>query len=201
MKNKWVFSSLLILIISTLMAILLSSWTRAVVWAQEPTPNSTGVTVTVIYTEEINIRDGPSTVLYEVIGKMQPGETAAALGASPGRDWIQIVFPTGPGGVAWVHTSLIEISAGTLRVIEPPPTATPRVTATIDPTLAAAYVFEPTAVRKPTFTPPPPLDVPIFTEVPKENNIEQIPMGMFVVVLGITGFLGYYLSTFRGRKK
>ena len=72
------------------------------------------VFVTVTYTEQINVRNGPSTVLYDIIGNMQPGETAQALGVSPGRDWVQIVFPAGPGGLAWVHTSLIAISAGKL---------------------------------------------------------------------------------------
>ena len=170
-----------------------------VVLAQEPTPGSGDVFVTVTYTEQINIRNGPSTVLYEIIGNMQPGETAKALGVSPGRDWVQIVFPAGPGGVGWVHNSLISISPGNLQIIEPPPTATPRITSTVDPTLAAAYVFEPTVTRMPTFTPPPPLEVPQFTEAPAANPNPGVPLGAFVLGSGILGLLGFLYSSLRRR--
>lgn len=173
--------------------------TRTGVLAQEPTPDSSEVFITVTYTEQINVRDGPSTVLYDIIGNMQPGETAQALGVSPGRDWVQIVYPAGPGGAAWVHTSLIALSTGNLQIVEPPPTATPRITATIDPTLAAAYVFEPTATRMPTFTPPPPLEIPQFTEAPAANSDDSIPIGAIVLGLGVPGLLGYLVSLLRRR--
>jgi len=177
----------------------LSASSRTLVLAQESTPGSTDVFVTVTYTEQINVRDGPSTVLYNIIGHMQPGETARAIGVSPGRDWVQIEFPGGPGGTAWVHTSLISLSAGTLRVVEPPPTATPRVTQTVDPTLAAAYVFEPTITRMPTFTPPPPLEVPMFTQAPVRPAKNGMPMGAIVLGLGIPGLLGYIFASLRRR--
>ena len=130
---------------------------------------------------------------------MQPGETAQALGVSPGRDWVQIVFPAGPGGIGWVHTSLITISSGNLQIIEPPPTATPRVTPTIDPTLAAAYIFEPTATRMPTFTPPPSLDIPQFTAMPTTKARTGVPMGALVLGFGILGVFGYLFSLLRRR--
>lgn len=155
--------------------------------------------VTVNYTEQINVRNGPSTVLYDIIGHMQPGETAQALGVSPGRDWVEIVFPSGPGGVGWVHISLISISAGTLQIVEPPPTVTPLVTPTIDPTLAAAYVFEPTVTRMPTFTPPPPLEVPHFTPMPVKQVENGVPMGALVIGSGIVGILSFVISLFRRR--
>ena len=176
-----------------------SASSRTVVLAQEPTAGPSDVFITVTYTEQINVRDGPSTVLYNIIGNMQPGETAQAVGVSPGRDWVQIVFPGGPGGIAWVHTSLITVSPGNLRVIEPPPTATPRITQTVDPTLAAAYVFEPTVTRMPTFTPPPPLEVPAFTEVPSPQTPNPVPMGAIVLVLGVPGLLGYLIASLRRR--
>jgi hypothetical protein len=62
------------------------------VLAQEPTPGSGDVFITITYPEQVNIRNGPSTFLYDIIGNMQPGETAKALGVSPGRDWVEIVF-------------------------------------------------------------------------------------------------------------
>jgi hypothetical protein len=157
------------------------------------------VFITVTYTEQINIRNGPGTVLYDIIGNMQPGESAQALGVSPGRDWVQIVFPPGPGGVGWVHTSLISLSSGNLQIIEPPPTVTPLVTSTIDPTLAAAYIFEPTVTRMPTFTPPPPLEIPQFTAMPADGAKNNLPMGALVVGSGIIGAFSFLISMLRRR--
>lgn len=175
-----------------------SNWTR--VLAQESTPGPSDVFITIIYTEQINVRNGPGTVLYDIIGNMQPGETAKALGVSPGRDWVQIEYPTGPGGKAWVYASFVSFSSDTvLQIVEPPPTVTPRITATIDPTLAAAYVFAPTVTRMPTFTPPPPLEIPQFTETPIAETNTKIPMGVFVLGLGIPGVLGYLISSLRRR--
>ena len=198
MKRFW-FKKILILVTLTLIAGFVSASSLTVVLAQEPTPGSGEVIVTVTNADQINVRNGPSTVLYDIIGHMQPGETAKALGVSPGNDWIQIEFPSGPDGVGWVYISLISISSGNLQIIEPPPTVTPRVTPTIDPTLAAAYVFEPTVTRLPTFTPPPPLEVPQFTEAPVSNSTPGPPLGAFVLGAGILGLLGYLFSYLRRR--
>jgi uncharacterized protein YraI len=184
---------------SLFLAVILcaSIWTN--VLAQESTPGASDVFVTVNYTEQINVRNGPGTVLYDIIGNMQPGETAQALGVSPGRDWVQIVFPAGPGGVGWVHVSLISISVGILQIVEPPPTVTPLVTPTIDPTLAAAYVFEPTVTRMPTFTPPPPLEIPRFTAKPVEGAKNSLPLGAVVIGSGLLGIVGFMVSLLRRR--
>ena len=84
-------------------------------------------------------------------------------------------------------------------IVEPPPTATPRTTPTIDPTLAAAYIFEPTVTRMPTFTPPPPLEIPQFTAMPPSNAGNVVPMGALVIGSGVLGVLGYLLSLLRRR--
>ena len=199
MKQYWHKLVLCILILSALAMGFSSASTPTIVLAQEPTPGSSDVFITVTYTEQINVRNGPSTVLYDIIGNMQPGETAQALGVSPGRDWVQISFPGGPGGIAWVHTSLISLSSGNLQIVEPPPTAVPLTTPTVDPTLAAAYAFEPTATRMPTFTPPPPLEIPQFTEVPVERSDDKIPMGVFVIGSGMLGIISYLFSLSRRR--
>ena len=199
MKRIWFTSPFwLVLAIIVLLGTEIAS-PQIRVLAQEPTQGTGDVFITVVYTEQINVRNGPSTVIYDIIGNMQPGETAKALGVSPGRDWVQIVYPAGPGGVAWVHTSLISLSAGNLQVIEPPPTVTPRVTVTIDPTLAAAFVFEPTVTRLPTFTPAPPLQVPEFTPEPVPSSSSNFPVGAIVFTLGSLGLVGYILSLLRGR--
>lgn len=199
MKRFWFKSLFWIIFTTALLVGFFSASDRTKVLAQEPTQGSTDVFITVTYSEQINVRNGPNTALYDIIGNMQPGETAKALGVSPGRDWVQIVYPAGPGGVAWVHISLVSLSPGNLQIIEPPPTVTPRVTATIDPTLAAAYVFEPTATRLPTFTPPPALVIPQFTEPPADISPTSIPTGAIVFGLGIPGILGFLVSFFRRR--
>jgi uncharacterized protein YraI len=199
MKRFWFELTLWTLSLTALMAGFAYASPRTVVLAQESTPGSGDVFVTVTNAEQINVRSGPSTVLYDIIGNMQPGETAKALGVSPGRDWVEIEFPAGPGGIGWVYTSLISVSSGNLQIIEPPPTPTPRTTPTIDPTLAAAYIFEPTETRMPTFTPPPPLEIPHFTEAPSINSKSTIPMGALVLGSGIFGLLGYLYSLLRRR--
>jgi uncharacterized protein YraI len=78
------------------------------------------------------------------VAQLNPGEVVPALGISPGREWIQISYP---GGTGWVYASFISISGGELRIIEPPPTPTPLVTATIDLTLAAQFHAQPTETR------------------------------------------------------
>jgi hypothetical protein len=198
MKRYW-FKTNLTLVMLVLAVGFVNASSPTVVLAQDPTPGSGDVIITVTYTEQINVRGGPSTVLYEIVGNMQPGETAKALGVSPGREWVQIVFPAGPNGVGWVHNSLISISSGNLQIIEPPPTATPRTTPTVDPTLAAAYIFEPTVTRMPTFTPPPPLEVPQFTEAPVTNSNPGAPLGAFVLGSGILGLFGFLYSSLRRR--
>ncbi|MGD8403354.1 MAG: SH3 domain-containing protein [Anaerolineales bacterium] len=199
MKRFWFKAAYWIVILAALLAGFFGTTDLTDVLAQEATQGSSDVFITVTYTEQINVRNGPSTVLYDIIGNMQPGETAPALGVSPGRDWVQIAYPVGPGGVAWVHTSLISISPGNLQIIEPPPTVTPQTTPTTDPTLAAAYVFEPTVTRMPTFTPPPPLEVPEFTSLPPGKVKDGVPMGAFVIGAGVLGLLGYLVSLLRRR--
>jgi hypothetical protein len=124
---------------------------------------------------------------------MFPGDTAPALGVSPGREWVQISYPAAPGGVGWVYAIYVTVTGGELRVVEAPFTATPEVTATIDPTLAAAFNFQPTATRMPTFTPPSPLVVPQFTETAPPRR-EGLAPGIYVVSLMILGALGLVVS-------
>ena len=153
---------------------------------QESTP--TGIFVTVTYTDPINVRSGPSTILYPIVAQLNPGEVVPALGISPGRQWIQITYD---GGTGWVYASYVAISGGELRIIEPPPTPTPPVTSTIDPTLAAAFNVQPTQTRMPTFTPPPPLEVPQFTD---STGPSLGASGIFIVALGLLGVVGLLVS-------
>src|SRR5215216_6140938 len=103
--------------------------------AYQDAPTANGIFVTVTYSDPINVRSGPSTILYPVVAQLNPGDVVPALGISPGREWIQVSYP---GGTGWVYASFVSIYGGELGIIEPPPTPTP-VIATIDPTLAAAF--------------------------------------------------------------
>jgi len=157
--------------------------------AYQDSSTPTGIFVTVIYSDPINVRSGPSTVLYPIIAKLNPGDVVPALGISPGREWIQITYSDGTG---WVYASFVSISGGELRIIEPPPTPTPLITATIDPTLAAAFNIQPTTTRLPTFTPPPPLAVIDIT--PPVTTPRTAAPGIFIVVLGLLGSVGLVVS-------
>jgi len=158
--------------------------------AYQDASTPTGIFVTVTYTDPINVRSGPSTLIYPIVGQLFPGDVVPALGISPGRDWIQVLYP---GGTGWVYASptYVSISGGELRIVEPPPTPTPLITATIDPTLAAAFNIQPTQTRMPTFTPPPPLDIPQF---PDANTGSSGASGIFIVGLGLIGGVGLLVS-------
>ena len=161
--------------------------------AFQDAPTPTGITVTVTYTDPINVRSGPSTQLYPIIGQLNPGDVVPALGISPGREWIQITYS---GGTGWVYASFVSIAGGELRILEPPPTPTPLATSTIDPTLAAQFAIQPTQTRMPTFTPPPPLEVPEFTD---NTHSSLGATGFFIVGLGLLGGAGL-LASFLLRK-
>ncbi|HEY3475685.1 MAG TPA: hypothetical protein VGK56_13830, partial [Anaerolineales bacterium] len=45
---------------------------QAVAYQDVSTP--TGITVTVTYTDPINVRSGPSTVLYPIVAQLNPGD-------------------------------------------------------------------------------------------------------------------------------
>ncbi len=145
------------------------------------------------------MRAGPSTVAYDIIGVLVEGSQVPALGRSPGGDWVEIAYPGVPGGVAWVWTDLIDVN-GSLPVIEPPPTSTPMVTSTIDPTLAAQFLVEIPPTRLPTFTEPPPVQFPTLpVDAPIASQPGGIPMGLVIVGMAIVGVFGTLLSLLRGR--
>ena len=156
-----------------------------------------GVTVTVTYTDPMNVRSGPGT-FYDIIGQLFPGDVRSAIGISPGREWIEISYEGGAGGIGWVYATYVSVSGGDLPVVESPPTPTPLFTNTVDPTLAAAFHLTPTETRLPTFTPPPPVTVPAFQpgNMPGKTGI---PTGYFIIFLGVIGAIGLAASLFSRR--
>lgn len=150
---------------------------------------------------QIRVWAGPSSLGdYPAIGILLANETAPALARARGKDeWIQIYYPGVPGSVGWVFARYVSISPGAvLKTIEVPATPTPLSTPTIDPTLVAAFIGQPTATRLPTFTPPPPLDLPQFSDTPS-NPPTGVPAGLLILSLALFGFFGVVLSYLRGR--
>jgi uncharacterized protein YraI len=159
--------------------------------AYQGASTQTGIFVTVVYSDPVNVRGGPSTLIYPIVGQLAPGDVVPALGVSPGHDWIKIALS---GGTGWVYDSpvYISVTGGELQVVEPPPTPTPPATFTIDPTLAAAFNVLPTSTRMPTFTPPPPLVIPQFPQEATGNAFGSA--GIFIMGLGLIGGIGLLLS-------
>lgn len=180
-----------------------------IVHAQQPTgaiPTVTGTPegptarVDPSLTEGIKVYAGPSTFDYPPIGYLIANEVVPVLGRAENKDdWLQIYYPGVPGSVGWVYALYIsELSPGAIPIVEIPATPTPNSTPTINPTLEAAFIGQQTPTRLPTFTPPPPLDVPLFTDVTPTQRV-GLPTGLIILSLGLFGFLGAVISYLRGR--
>jgi hypothetical protein len=176
--------------------------------AQQPTGSIATVTGTpegpVITVDQslpvIHVFAGPSSFDYPSIGVLLGNESAPAIGRADGReDWILIRYPGVPNAIGWVYGPYVKLSPGALLpLVEIPATPTPFSTPTIDPTLEAAFIGQQTPTRLPTFTPPPPLDLPLFTDSPSSSPT-NIPAGLLILSLGLFGFFGAVISYLRGR--
>ncbi len=181
---------------------------NSVALAQQPTgsvPTVTGTpsgpTITVDPSlNAIKVYAGPGSFDYPAIGVLLANETAPAIGRARDRlEWIMIRYPGVPGSTGWVYGLYVKLSPGAfLPFIEIPPTPTPISTPTIDPTLEAAFIGQQTPTRLPTFTPPPPFELPSFDE-PSSNGTSGIPAGLLILSLGLFGFFGAVISYLRGR--
>ena len=181
---------------------LAPAWTPAS--AQQPTGSIATVTgtpvgpiITVNNPDGANVRAGPSSYDYAALDWLPPDATAPAIGRSPAQEWIQIVDAAAPGGVGWVYAPLVSLSPGFLPIIEPPPTATPRTTPTINPTYAAAFQVQSTPTRLATFTAPPPLATLSFSSTTGTSS--RFPIGFVILGLAVIGILGAFISFLRGR--
>lgn len=177
---------------------MFSASSLTTVLAQQPTNvPATGMFITVITDEpQINIRMGPSSSVYPIVGTLLTGSTAPALGRSQGGDWIQIEFPGAPDNKGWVYSPLVQVSPGTLQIVAPPPTPVQPATSTVDPTLAAQFNIAPTSTRLPTFTPPPSLTLPAYT--PSSGGSENsVPLGVVILAFAVLGLVGLPLSLIR----
>jgi len=145
---------------------------------------------------QINVRAGPSA-LTEKVGVLLIDQEANALGRY--GDWVQIEYAGAPGGKAWVYGNLVTLFGGNLPIVEPPPTSTPNMTQTVDPTIAAQFLITPDATRLPTFTEPPPLDIPTFAAVSETATMGGVPMGLIIIGLGALGIFLAVIALISGR--
>lgn len=175
--------------------------------AQQPTiavPTVTGtpkgVTATVLLNQEesINVRSGPG-VFFDKVGVLLPGQEASVRGRSAGGDWIMVDYPGGPNNFGWIYAPVVQVSPGELPIIEPPPTPTPLLTQTINPTLAAQFISTPNPTRLATFTPSDPLTIPTYEDLSNVSVFGKIPMGMIILLIGGLGGLLALFSVIKSR--
>lgn len=153
----------------------------------------------IVVPDLVNVRTGPDTS-YEQVGVLIAGQRAPALGRTASGLWIQIEYAGVPGNVAWVYSPYVVLdpASASLPILEPPPTATPQATPTIDPTLAAQFnlgVPEPT--RLPTFTPAAPVIQPTFPP-PVDPQASGFPPILAIAGLLMVGMFGTLISILRG---
>jgi hypothetical protein len=179
-----------------------AKWQGQIPTVSVPTVTSSPVGAIVTVTREydqVNVRGGPGgDGVYPIVGVLIAGQQVPALGRSAGGLWIQIAYPGGPGGVAWVYSPLVEVT-GSLPIVEPPPTPTPKTTPTVDPTLAAQFIVEIPSTHLPTFTAPPPLSNPTFPAEVSFTGTGRVPMGLVIIGMGVVGLFGMAISLLRGR--
>jgi hypothetical protein len=153
----------------------------------------------VIVPDLVNVRLGPGTE-YDKIGVLIAGQQAPAVGRSAGGDWIMIVYPSQFDEYAWVYSRYVVLEPNQLLpIIEPPPTPTPRVTATINPTYAAQFSLgEAPATRKPTFTPAQPVVQPTIAPSAVTQS-RGVPPILAIFGLLVVGMFGMVISVLRSR--
>jgi hypothetical protein len=153
----------------------------------------------ILVPDQVNVRLCPSTDC-DLVGVLIAGQQASAIGRSPGGDWIQIIYPGIPGNVAWVYSHYVVLPPGQsmLPIVEPPPTTTPRVTSTVDPTLAAQFNLGGLiSTPLPTYTAVAPVMQPTFESV-QNGNQASFPPVLAIFSLMVLGLFGIVISMLRG---
>jgi hypothetical protein len=151
--------------------------------------------LTVFATEGVTVRAGPGTV-YDRAGELAAQQSAAALGRSEYNDWIQIEFANGPDGKGWVYAKFVELQGGQidqLPLAESPgtPTLPPTPQGEVDP---LSITLTPT--RLPTYTPAPPVTVPVFQQSTPASD-SGFPSILLIFGLLALGVFGVVMATIR----
>lgn len=205
MKYKILRITMVLIVLIGLFSISYAYNSPVSVQAQQPTgsvptvtPLSTGPTATVKVgmVDHVVVRQGPGTI-YDQVGVILPGTSISVIGKTFAGDWLLIEYPGAPGGEGWVYANYMDVIGGELAVVEIPPTPTPKITATIDPTMAAQFVITAQATRLPTFTAPAPLTMPTYSAGVIGNG--RVPVGLVILVLAGLGALFGLISFVQSR--
>ncbi|MBN2086273.1 MAG: SH3 domain-containing protein [Anaerolineales bacterium] len=151
--------------------------------------------------DQVNLRSGPNASDYDIVGILVMGETCKALGQSKAGLWIQILYASAPGGMAWVNADFIILHYGAvdLPIVNPPPTAVPKNQPTIDPTFAAQFSSV-LPTRLPTFTPATPAPTITLPPAVTGRTGRGLPPAMIILTLLTIGTFGIILSAMVGRR-
>jgi Bacterial SH3 domain. len=205
-KLRWLFVILLAVMLSS---VLYTINPPQKVQAQQPTgsiPTVTGTplgptaTIKLGMDQNINVRSYPSSLdsLANQIGVILPGQVVNVKGKTIAGDWLLIEYPGVAGGQGWVWALYMDVkNESQVPVVEMPPTPAPKVTSTIDPTLAAQFVITPNSTALPTYTQPAPLTVPTYSTGAASSG--KIPIGLVIIVLiGLGAVVGMF-SVFQSK--
>lgn len=210
-ESEMSFKKPIVIIVVTVLLVLLfnavSNNRYYSVFAQQPTgsvPTVTGTpkgpmaSIRYGFTEPfVNVRSGPST-LYDAIGIIYMGDQVAVKGKSIGGDWLFIQYFGVEGSSGWVWALYMDVTPGEIPLVEMPPSPQPKVTFTIDPTMASQFLTTPLATRLPTYTRPAPLVIPTF-ETLDTQRFAGIPVGLIIIILMGLGILIALFSYFQSR--
>ena len=169
--------------------------------AETPFPTVTGTPEgpTILVPDQVNVRLCPSTDC-DLVGVLIAGQTASAIGRSPGGEWIQIIYPGVSGNEAWVYAHYVVLEAGQsfLPIVEPPSTPTPKISPTVDATLAAQFnLGESLSTPLPTYTAVAPVVQSTFEPV-QGNGKSGFPPILAILALLVLGLFGTVISVLRG---
>ncbi len=151
--------------------------------------------------DQVNLRAGPNASDYDIVGLLVMGETCKAVGQSKAGLWIQILYASAPGGMAWVNADFVILHYGAedLPIVNPPPTAIPKNQPTIDPTFAAQFSSV-LPTRLPTFTPATPAPTITIQPAASTESGKGLPPAMIILALLTIGTFGTILSAVVGRR-
>ncbi len=173
------------------------------VWAQFPTVSIPTVTALPrgLYVRAVgdvenplNVRSYPNSTSTRV-GVFLVGQEANAYGYY--GDYVQIDYAGAPDNKGWVVLNRVEVYGGSLPMLEPPPTATPSITKTIDPTLAAQFIITAIPSRLPTFTEPPALQIATYPANVGGTTTIGLPIGYVIVALAGLGLFLTLIAVLR----
>ncbi len=176
------------------------------VQAQQPTgsiPTVTGTPSGVIASvredePRVNVRSGPG-YFWDPIGVLLLGQSVPVIGKTAAGEWLLVQYPGVPGGQGWVFAATMNLTKGTIPVVDSPPQPSPAVTSTIDPTMAAEFIVTPIPTRLPTYTAPAPITIPTYSDPSSAQTFAGIPVGLLIIMLAGLGIVVGVVTIFQNR--